>query len=52
MRGKDFSEQTDIQLINEFREVFDGSVKLKIEDVDKIPQEVSGKYRFSICKVD
>ncbi|MAN51407.1 MULTISPECIES: phenylacetate--CoA ligase family protein [unclassified Marinimicrobium] len=52
VRGKDFSEQTDIQLINEFREVFDGSVKLKIEDVDTIPQEVSGKYRFSICKVD
>ena len=38
-------------LIAEFREVFDASVNLIINDVEKIPQEKSGKYRFSICKI-
>ncbi|WP_341936716.1 phenylacetate--CoA ligase family protein [Marinimicrobium sp. C2-29] len=51
VKGKDFSAETDDLLIDEFREVFDESVQLIIEDVDRIPQEASGKYRFSICKV-
>lgn len=50
VRGKEFSDQTDGQLIQELREVFGESVKLIIEDVDAIPQEPSGKYRFSICR--
>lgn len=51
VKGKDYGSQTDEALIREFREVFDSSVTLVINDVDWIAQEVSGKYRFSICKV-
>ena len=51
VKGKDYGTHTDEALIREFREVFDSSVTLVINDVDRIAQEVSGKYRFSICKV-
>lgn len=51
VKGKDFLPDTDAQLINEFRGVFDESVDLIIVDVVTIPQEATGKYRFSICKV-
>lgn len=51
VRGKEFSKQTDGDLIDEFRQVFDETVTLTIVEADKIPQEASGKYRFSICKV-
>ena len=51
VKGPEYTPNTDIQLIAEFREVFDESVNLVIRDVDKIPQEKSGKYRFSICKI-
>ncbi|WP_150913208.1 phenylacetate--CoA ligase family protein [Marinobacter halotolerans] len=51
VKGQDYSNQTDEALIREFRDVFDSSVDLVINDVDRIAQEASGKYRFSICKV-
>jgi phenylacetate-CoA ligase len=51
VKGKEFSDQTDEDLISEFRQVFDDSVTLTIIDTEKIPQESSGKYRFSICKI-
>lgn len=51
VKGRDFSESTDASLISALREVFDEQVNLEILDVEKIPQEASGKYRFSICKV-
>lgn len=51
VKGKEFSEKTDGDLITEFRQVFDNDVTLTIIDADHIPQETSGKYRFSICKV-
>lgn len=51
VKGKDYSESTDFELISEFKRVFDDSVNLVINDVSRIPQEASGKYRFSICKV-
>ncbi|QCF26297.1 glycosyltransferase [Hydrocarboniclastica marina] len=51
VKGKDYTSTTDSELTAAMREVFDESVELKIETVDAIPQEPSGKYRFSICKV-
>ncbi len=51
VKGPEYTPNTDAQLIAEFREVFDTSVNLIINDVEKIPQEKSGKYRFSICKI-
>jgi phenylacetate-CoA ligase len=51
VKGHEFTPETDVQLIKEFREVFDESVSLIIKNAEKIPQEISGKYRFSICKI-
>jgi phenylacetate-CoA ligase len=51
VKGKDYSEETDPGLVAAMREVFDESVRLTIHDVPAIPQEASGKYRFSFCKV-
>ncbi len=51
VKGQDFSAETDQNLLAEFRQVFEPSVELVIRDVSKIPQEKSGKYRFSICKI-
>ncbi|BFM10391.1 phenylacetate--CoA ligase family protein [Simiduia litorea] len=51
VKGKDFTDTTDDALITEFRQVFPTSVTLTIIDVNRIPQEASGKYRFSICRL-
>lgn len=51
VKGQDYDDQTDAALIAALREVFDESVTLSINDVAAIPQEASGKYRFSICRV-
>lgn len=51
VKGSEYTPQTDIELLAEFGEVFGTEVSLVINDVRKIPQEKSGKYRFSICKI-
>jgi len=51
VKGKEFTNASDSELIAELRQVFDETVEIRIQDVDLIPQERSGKYRFSICKV-
>jgi phenylacetate-CoA ligase len=51
VKGGEFSDQTDDKLLEAMREVFDERVSLTVNDVPTIPQEASGKYRFSICKV-
>ncbi len=51
VKGVDFTEQTDRLLIDSMREVFGDRVTLKVNDITHIPQEPSGKYRFSICRV-
>ncbi|MEQ5834009.1 hypothetical protein [Marinobacter sp. NFXS9] len=51
VKGQDYDDQTDAALIAALREVFDESVTLSINDVEAIPQEASGKYRFSVCRV-
>lgn len=51
VKGQDYTDSTDEALLQEFAEVFGPQVSLTINDVERIPQEASGKYRFSICKV-
>lgn len=51
VKGIEYTPNTDEELLLEFRQVFNSDVELVINDVEKIPQEKSGKYRFSICKI-
>lgn len=51
VKGAEYQAATDVALEEEFHQVFGDHVRLIINDVDKIPQEKSGKYRFSICKI-
>jgi phenylacetate-CoA ligase len=51
VKGVEYSPETDQELLREFRQVFNENTELVIKDVAKIPQEKSGKYRFSICKI-
>lgn len=51
VKGAEYTSNTDSELLAEFNSVFGADVSLVINDVEKIPQEKSGKYRFSICNV-
>lgn len=51
VRGSDYTPDTDIALTRELQHVFGKDVDIDIRGVEKIPQEKSGKYRFSICKI-
>lgn len=51
VKGPEYQAATDAALEEEFRQVFGDQVRLVINNVEKIPQEKSGKYRFSICKI-
>lgn len=51
VKGNEFTPATDTALIAEFSHIFGPDVVFTINNVEKIPQEKSGKYRFSICKV-
>jgi phenylacetate-CoA ligase len=46
-----YKEKSKNMLIEELLTVFGKNVKIDISYVDNIPQERSGKYRFSICNV-
>jgi phenylacetate-CoA ligase len=51
VKGHEFNQETDAQLLNELQVVFGDTVEILINDIEKMPQEASGKYRFSICEV-
>ncbi|MFV8571125.1 phenylacetate--CoA ligase family protein [Marinobacter sp. SBS5] len=51
VKGSDYTDETDNDLLKAMRELFGESVDLSINDVKEIPQEASGKYRFSICRI-
>jgi len=51
VRAADFSAATEQALLAEFRAVFGPGIDIHPSYVERIPQERSGKYRFSICKV-
>ena len=51
VRAPDFSATTEQALLAEFRSVFGEGINIRTEYVERIPQERSGKYRFSICRI-
>jgi phenylacetate-CoA ligase len=51
VRAHDFSAATEQALLAEFRVVFGEGINIRPEYVERIPQERSGKYRFSICRI-
>ncbi|OGP64243.1 MAG: adenylyltransferase [Deltaproteobacteria bacterium RBG_16_42_7] len=51
VKMKEYNPESENDLMNEFLSVFGDNVKIKVHYVERIPQEQSGKYRFSICKI-
>jgi len=51
VRAPDFSPATEEALLAEFRAVFGPGIEIRANYLERIPQERSGKYRFSICQV-
>lgn len=51
VKERDYNLESEKLLLKEFEDVFGNDVKIALKYIDKIPQEHSGKYRFSICKV-
>lgn len=47
-----YDSNSERQLINEFKNVFGENVDIKLNYVDRIPQESNGKFRFSVCKIE
>ena len=52
VRGEKFSDESVKYLEREVTRFFGPTVKLKLEYVESIPPEASGKYRFSVSKLD
>jgi phenylacetate-CoA ligase len=50
-RAADFTAATETALLREFRAVFGAQIAVEFVYVERIAQESSGKYRFSICRV-
>ncbi len=50
VKGHEFNQETDALLLTELQIVFGDTVDILINDIEKMPQEASGKYRFSICE--
>ena len=51
VKAPTYNEETEKKVLDEFRAVFGDRVDININYIDRIPQESSGKYRFSICNV-
>jgi len=51
VRAPDFNAATEQALLTEFRTVFGPGINIRAEYVERISQERSGKYRFSICRI-
>ncbi|MFH1843459.1 MAG: phenylacetate--CoA ligase family protein [bacterium] len=49
--GPGYDDQTARQLGDVLRDSLGTEMKVEIRQLEKIPQEPSGKYRFSICKI-
>jgi phenylacetate-CoA ligase len=50
--GKAFKDDTLIELTMFFKKIFGINLKLEFDLVDAIKPEQSGKYRFTICKIN
>ncbi|MBS0377867.1 MAG: phenylacetate--CoA ligase family protein [Proteobacteria bacterium] len=51
VRAPDFSQETEVALIREMQHVFGPGIEFRASYLERIPQERSGKYRFSICQI-
>ncbi|HEX4388437.1 MAG TPA: hypothetical protein VH109_07400 [Steroidobacteraceae bacterium] len=51
VRAPDYSADSERALLEELRGVFGPGINFRAEYVERIPQERSGKFRFSICRV-
>jgi len=51
VRSAEYGPDSERALIEELRTVFGPGINFRAEYVQRIPQERSGKYRFSICRV-
>jgi phenylacetate-CoA ligase len=51
VRAPDFTPATEQALLAEFRSVFGPGIEIRASYVERIAQERSGKYRFSICRI-
>jgi len=52
VRSEEFTEDSMAFLEKQVPEFFGEAMRVEYEFVDAIPSEPSGKYRFSICKLD
>lgn len=50
--NRGFDKKSEKALHTEFQNVFGLTVSLELSFLDSIPQEESGKYRFSICNIE
>jgi phenylacetate-CoA ligase len=48
--GADYADATRAELAKEFEDGFGEALELEFRPMERIPQERSGKYRFSICQ--
>jgi phenylacetate-CoA ligase len=51
VRSSEWDEDTGRQLTAKLQSALGGNFGVEIVFVDAIPQEESGKYRFSICRI-
>lgn len=51
VKGADFTSKSESQVLCELQSVFGKDVQFTTNYMNQIPQESSGKYRFSICRV-
>ena len=51
VRAPDFTRSTEEALVAEFRAVLRPGINIRAEYLERIPQERSGEYRFSICRI-
>ena len=49
--GPDYSPDTEGKLISSLQEYLGSEVAVQVTRVKRIPQEESGKYRFTICRI-
>lgn len=52
VKGEDFTEDSVAFINKKAPEFFGHDMKVECEFVEAIPKEPSGKYRFSICRID
>lgn len=51
VKSAEYSTSTENELIGELTSVFGPAIRIELRFTDNIPQERSGKYRFSICNI-